>query len=116
MKKLWFLLFFLGATLACAEDNKAFVYDEHGKLDPLAPLVSPSGTLISYDTDISASDLSLEGVVIDPKGNNLAIINGKIVKSGDMVGSYTVETIANDHVGLMNGQEHLIVKLKKGGV
>jgi len=110
------LLCVVAVSAVFAQDNQAFVYNEHGKRDPFAPLVSPNGSLISYDSNIAVSDMSLEGVVIDPQGKNLAIINGKIVKSGDLVGLYTVESIANDHVNLMNGKEHLTVKLKKGEV
>ncbi len=116
MKNVLWLFCFLVVTTAFAGDNKAFVYNEHGKRDPLAPLVSPSGTIISYDSDITATDMVLEGVVLDARGKNLAIINGKIVKPGDLVGSYTVESIANDRVDLAQGQERLIIKLKKGGI
>lgn len=114
MRVICLLLLFV-VTTAYAED-KPFVYDAHGKRDPFAPLISPSGTPISYDSDISASDMNLEGIVLDAKGNNLAIINGKIVKANDLLGAYTVVTIANDHVDLVKGQEHLTVKLKKGAL
>ena len=116
MKKALCLLFLLGVTLACAEDNKTFVYNEHGKHDPFGPLVSLSGTIISYDSDITATDMNLEGVVIDAKGNNLAIMNGRIIKIGDQVGVYTVEAISNDHADMINGQERLTVKIKRGGL
>jgi hypothetical protein len=116
MKKAFCLLFFLGATLAGADVNTAFVYNEHGKRDPFGPLISPSGTMITYDSDITATDMNLEGIVLDSKGNNLAIINGKIVKAKERLGPYTVEAILNDHVELIQGQEHLTVKFKKGGV
>jgi hypothetical protein len=94
--------------------SQAFVYNEHDKRDPFNPLVSSSGAIISYDNEFTAAEVSLEGIVLDAKGNNLAIINGKVVKVTDRIGSYTVESIANDHVNLVNGEEHVTVKLKKG--
>jgi len=115
MKRLMCLLYLVvAAQTVQAQEVKSFVYDEHGKRDPFAPIVSASGVFIAYDADMTATDMSLEGLVIDAKGNNLAIINGKIVKTGDQVGAYTVETVANDHVDLVKGQERLTVRLKKG--
>ena len=110
---LWFLC--LTVVTVVYADEKAFVYNEHGKHDPFWPLVSPSGTRITYDTDLTATDMMLEGIVADAKGNNLAIINGRIVKVGDQIGSYAIETIANDHVDLVKGQERLTLKIKKEG-
>ncbi|MBI3601706.1 MAG: hypothetical protein HY209_02270 [Candidatus Omnitrophica bacterium] len=116
MKKLLWCLCLVMATAVYA-DEKAFVYNEHGKHDPFWPLVSPSGTRITYDDEVlTATDMMLEGIVTDSQGNNVAIINGKIVKAKDQIGSYAIETIANDHVDLVKGQERLTLKLKKGGV
>ena len=102
------------SSVAYADDHKGFVYDEHGRRDPFSPLASPSGVLILYDSDVTATDMNLEGLVIDAKGNNLAILNGKVIKINDQIGPYTVKAIANDHVDLVKGQERLTVKLKKG--
>ncbi len=110
---LWFLC--LTVVTVVYADEKAFVYNEHGKHDPFWPLVSPSGTRINYDTVSTATDMILEGIVEDSKGNNVAIINGKIVKAKDQVGSYVIESITKDHVDLVKGQERLTLKIKKEG-
>ena len=116
MKKVLWLFFFFAMTSVFADGNKVFVYNENGKRDPFDPLVSSKGTVLTYDSDVtSATDLILQGVVIEANGNNLAIINGKIVKVGDQVGPYTVESIAKDHVNFTKGQEQMTVKLKKAG-
>lgn len=112
---LWFFSF-LTVSLAFADDGKPFVYNENGKKDPFAPLVSTTGVVMTYDSEISSSDMVLEGVVADATGHNLAILNGKIVKTGDKISSYIVGTISVDQIELINGQEHLTVKIKKGGV
>ena len=117
MKRSLFLFCFFCVTAAYADESKSFVYNENGKRDPFWPLISASGTQISYDSDMTtATDMTLEGIVVDARKNNLAILNGKIVKAGDQLGLYTVETITNDQVDLIKGTEHLVVKLKKGGV
>ena len=91
-------------------------YDDHGKRDPLTPLVSPGGVVISDDADMLVSDLILEGIVADAAGNNAAIVNGKIVKAKDNIGLYVVDSIAIDHIELLKGTESFTLKLKKGGM
>lgn len=108
------LIFIWMTSLAVAEE-KTFVYEDHGKKDPLAPLVANNGTVISYDTQVTVADIVLEGVMMDAKGNSIAIVNGKIVKVGDTVSSYLVEKIMVNEVVLVSGAEHLVVRMKKGG-
>lgn len=117
MKKALCLFCFFCVTVAGADESKPFVYAENSKRDPFWPLISSSGTPISYESDMAnVADMVLEGVVLDASKNNLAILNGKIIKVGDQVGSYSVEAIAGDHVDLIKGSEHLVIKIKKGGV
>jgi hypothetical protein len=99
-------------TPAPAEEG-AFVYHDHGKRDPFWALVNSSGALINYDKDLLASDMSLEGILIEPDGNNIAIINGTIVKANDNIGVFVVKKIENNIVTLQRGQEKVILKLKK---
>jgi hypothetical protein len=89
------------------------VYDDHGKRDPFVPLVSSAGVVISYDQNLSVNDLDLEGIVGDPSGHNVALVNGKIVKLNDQVGPYMVSAIDLDHVEFLKGTEKYILKLKK---
>ncbi len=105
----------LASQIAVAEEA-AFVYDDHGKHDPFWPLVSSGGTVITYDTDLTASDMVLEGIVAGAKGNNMAIVNGKVVKSKDNLGAYTVDQVGDDYVEITKGEEHFTLKLKKGGM
>ena len=104
-----------GPSLVGAEETP-FVYDDHGKRDPFAPVVNTSGAITVYDSNLSVVDLSLEGIVADAQGNNVAIINGKIVKPGDSIGPYVVDSIAVDMVGLTKDQDHFTLKLKRGGI
>ncbi len=110
-----FLAIAVAVPMAVAEDT-SFFYAEHGKRDPFLPLVSPTGSVIVYDEDITASDMSLEGIAADKNGNNIAIINGKVVKTKDSLGAFVVDAIADDHVDMLKGQEHFTLKLKKGGM
>ena len=106
------LLELLYATVVLA-DEKIFVYQDHGRRDPMWPLVTSSGAVMSYETEVFVSDMVLEGVIVDPSGQNLAIINGVIVKNSDTIGQYVVRNISPNSVVLMKGQEEFILKLKK---
>ncbi len=97
-------------------DGGAFVYDDHGRRDPFVPQVSAAGAVMTYEADLTAGDMVLEGIVADTRGNNVAIINGKIVKTGDMIGSYAVAAVRLDNVELVKDGEQFTVKLKKGGM
>lgn len=92
-----------------------FTYDNHNKRDPFAPLVSSSGSVIAYDAELTVADMRLEGVLSDAKGQDLAIVNGKVVKPGDQIGPWQVEAIGADHADLVKGGERITLKLKKGG-
>ncbi len=104
------LLLFANSVYA----QETFVYNDHSKRDPFAPLVSSTGIVITYDESLSVNDLVVEGVVSDASGNNLAIVNGKIVKSQDQIGPYTVGTIFDDHVEFLKGSQKFVLKVKKG--
>src|SRR5271167_4017783 len=114
MRFLIFVVLLFFSISVYAQDP--FVYDEHGKRDPFVPLVSASGMVVTYDEDLSVNDLVLEGVVADASGDNIAIVNGKVVKPHDHVGPYVVDVIAADHVEFLKGTQRFILKLKAGGM
>ena len=81
-------LFPLVFSVAFAEE---FRYDSHGKRDPF--LIS-KGANVTLDDTGSKVDLKLEGVVLDPKGRSVAVVNGEMVWEGDQIGgSVTVKKI-----------------------
>lgn len=112
------MLLFLTSGYVFAEEivaeNNKFVYDDEGKRDPFWPLVSANGSMITYgETDLLASDMVLTGVMTGSDGTNIAIINGKIVKEGDMIGAFYVKKIMPTFVVLDNGKEKSELHLRK---
>lgn len=95
------------------DPRQLFNYDSHGKRDPLWELVNSAGKVVSYDTDFILTDLNLEGIVSGNNGENLAIINGKVVKPKDPIGQFIVKEIKEDAVILMKNQETFELRLKK---
>jgi hypothetical protein len=111
-------LFLIPALPVSAEDAPSseaepFIYDSHGKRDPLWPLVGPAGNILNYDSDLALSDLALEGIMSDGKGNNVAIVNGKVVNKGDPIGEYKIVDISVDTVTMKKGDQKFEIKLKK---
>ena len=115
MRVLIFVITLMAAGLGYAQEQK-FLYDDHAKRDPFDPLVSSAGMLVAYDADLAVNDLNLEGIVVDAKGNNAAIVNGKVVKVHDHIGPYVVDVIAVDHVEFLQGTQRFTLGLKKGGM
>lgn len=104
---------YLAAQEEVAIETQVFVYEDAGKRDPFWPLVTDSGSIINYDEkDLTASDMMLQGILTG-SSENIAVINGKIVKAGDMVGAFRIEQVLPTHVVLDNGQEKIEVYLKK---
>ena len=118
MKNIVFLIVFIlfGARILSADELKAFKYEDHGKRDPFWSLVSPSGTIVNYDNELELSDLALQGVMAGVDGQNLAIINGRILKLNDQIGEYVVTEISKEYVILKKEEQELLLKLKKGGI
>ena len=103
----------LGIVGFAIAQEASFVYDDHGKRDPFWKLVSPSGAILSYETDLLLSDMTLEGIIFDPGGNSFAIINGVVVERNGQFGLYKIEKIEADKVFLKKGLESFILELKK---
>ena len=113
--KFLLVIFLLITTCVFAGQENNFVYDEHGSRDPFWPLLSPSGTIVSYGTDIAINDMVLEGIAIDSQGTSTAIINGNVLKEHDTIGLYAVDKISNDQVILVKDQEKFTLHLHQGG-
>lgn len=93
--------------------NSEFVYNDHGKRDPFWTLLGHRGAILNYDNDIQASEMSLEGIMVEPEGDSVAIINGNIVKLGDKVGFFIIREIRPNEVVLQKNKETITLKLKK---
>ena len=100
--------------IARAEESEKFHYDDAGKRDPFWPLVEAGGTVRTYESDFLISDLALEGIMYSPNNQGAAIINGRVVKSGDTIGHYEVTEVMENSVILIKGDERYELRLKKG--
>lgn len=100
------------ASIILAQETP-YVYTDHNKRDPFWRLVGPDGTILNYEMDLVISDMILEGVIYDPNGKSLAIINGKVVSRNGKIGLFMVSEIYEDKVILYKGSERYILQIKK---
>ena len=105
------LVFFAGNYAFAAEEG--FVYNDKGRRDPLLRLVTSDGVVMNYDADVEISDITLEGIIYDPDGNSMAIVNGRVVRVNDKIGYFTVVEITSEKVVFSKGAEKFELTLKK---
>ncbi|MBI4342164.1 MAG: hypothetical protein HY599_02215 [Candidatus Omnitrophica bacterium] len=106
------------AAWAAAETVKLeapFRYNSKGRRDPFAPLVR-DGQLVSVaqSAPVQTSHPMLHGILWDPDGQSIALINDMEAKVGDTIGDYQVTEIRYDAVVLSNGGEPLVLEITFG--
>ena len=89
-----------------------FHYDAGGRRDPFVPLVR-DGRLVNVagSKSLELSGPALYGVLWDPGGQSIALINNMEVKVGDMVADYRVLEIRQNSVVLGNGGEPVVLQI-----
>ena len=98
--------------LAESAEEEPFTYDDRGRRDPLASVVSPGGVIINLDSNYSITDLSLEGIMIGKDGYNVAIINGRVLSVKDNIGDFVVNKIKSSEVILIKNNAEFRLRLK----
>ena len=92
--------------------HKPFRYDPQGRRDPFAPLVINGRLVGPKDTVHGQGDTPvLYGILWDPGGKSLALINDGEVGVGDTVGDYKVLEIRRDAVVLSDGGEPVVLQI-----
>ena len=103
-----------GVPLVVAEQHSPKPYDAHGKRDPFVPLVR-DGRLVSSagspSSVATSSELLLSGILWDPTGRSLALINDTEAKVGDTIGGYRVTEIRPDAVVLVRDGKPLVLQI-----
>lgn len=89
-----------------------FIYDSKGKRDPFIPLIGKGREFLFTEEAVeSIAGIYLEGIVWDPDGASLAIINDEIMAEDGLVGGFRVKKISKEGVILIRDDEEYIVNL-----
>ena len=92
--------------------DEPFVYQKGGR-DPFSPLVTKEGKFIQGEGGgVALEDVVLEGIVWDPRGEAMAMMNGRIVRKGDHIGRFEVIAIGQEKVTLRSGENRYTLHLK----
>lgn len=103
--KLLFIAVFAAWTLAFAQAD--FVYQSKGKRNPFIPLVSKDGRLMKLEKEEGGkqSDLLVDGLIYDKHGVSYALVNGRVVGTGDYAGEYRVLKISKDRIAFLKDDQ-----------
>lgn len=101
-----------GPCLVLAGDTAQFKYDDKGRRDPFWKLISSTGTIVTYETDLMVTDLELQGIMSGASGN-IAMINGKVVREKEKIGQFVIDEITDNWVLLKKNQQVFKLRLKK---
>ncbi len=101
-------LWFMGGIGVAGADQ--FTYDPKGKCDPFIPLVQ-NGRLAPCRPQPPRPMLMLQGIVWDPVGESIALIDESEVKVGNTVGDYQVAEIRQDAVVLVHDGQPLVLTI-----
>ncbi len=94
----------VSVELAVAEDAPpAFHYDPKGHRDPFMPLVRDGRVVGLATAGSTMAEPELYGILWDPEGRSLALINDREVQVGDVLGDYEVARIEEGQVVLIDG-------------
>ena len=103
-----FLAFFIICSSVLAQDVR---YDKGERRDPFLALIGPEGVINARQFD--TSDLSVEGIIHDPQGESLVLINGEFYKEGDHVKDANVISIFKDRVILGQSDEQKVIWIRE---
>ena len=102
------LAIILTYSLVFAADEIEFTYDSQGARDPFIPLLTKDGKPITTYAKIgSINDIVIEGILYDPQGESVVVINDLILKLGSTINGITVKSIEKNSVVLsFKGEDH----------
>ncbi len=111
-----FVFCYTGIFLIAARGQE-FKYMSKGKRDPFVPLatgeVRANLGLQSVET---IEDVRFEGIIFDPAGKSMVVLNGEVMKEGDKLYNVEIVKIGGSSVIIkVNGKAHAISLVEEGG-
>ena len=95
------------------QKREPFRYDSKGRRDPFAVLVREGRQVgVTQGARAEGSKPVLYGILWDPGGASIALINEAEAKVGDTVNGYHVKEIRQDAVVLEKGEELVVLQIE----
>lgn len=112
MKIFLIVILALSLVLPYALGVEVFKYDPKNKRDPFIPLVDKGGNLLPEIRPVTeVVEFNLEGIVWSAYGDSYAIINGAVLRDGEIIGDYKVERVERSKVILRKDGEEEVLNL-----
>ena len=94
--------------------NESLKYNPTATRDPFVPLIGPDGKFDFGDMSESmTSSFTIEGIIFDPNGQSVVIIDGEVYNQGDKVQQSTILSILKDRVLFIENDEEKTVWLRE---
>ena len=101
-----------------AVKNKAseapFIYNSHGKKDPMLPVVDSNGTVLFVEeknTGKATVNMKIQGIIFKNQGESKVMIQGAMYKEGDKIGMVTIKKINRDNIIVSDGMKEYKVEI-----
>lgn len=106
---------FMTLNSAIGEEAALPTYDSKGYRDPFVPLIK-DGRTIGKSEPVAVQIKTrlvpvLYGILWDPSGDSVALVNDGEYQLGDTVGDYQVSEIRKDAVILRSGSEEVVLTI-----
>ena len=109
-------ILFIFILLAPAHGQE-YKYYSKGKRDPFVPLITGEiRTSLGLQAVEDIDDVRMEGVIFDPDGKSIVVLNDEILKEGDKM--YNVEILRIDRNAVaikVHDRVHTISLVEEGG-
>ena len=94
-----------------------YIYSSKGKRDPFIPLIiSKTRTSLGLQAVETIEDVKFEGVIFDPSGGSIAVLNNVIVKEGEKAYNVEVVKIYENAITIkVYNKSYTINLIEKGG-
>ncbi len=96
------------------KEKKAFIYNSHGKKDPMLPVVDSNGTVLFVQkkkTGETTVNIEIQGIIYKKRGGSKVMIGGVLYKEGDRIGMVLIKQINRDSVIVSDGQKDYTLEI-----
>lgn len=94
-----------------------YKYEAGERRDPFIPLImSQQRISLGLEAVETVDDVKFEGVIFDPSGSSIAVLNGEIVKEGEKIHNVEIVKIYDNSITVkIYDKVHTIGLIKEGG-
>lgn len=109
----FFCALLYSSTLIANCEASKFIYDPKDSRDPFVPFITKDGKVLSMPGVLG--EIEVDGIVYDPKGVSVCVINGNVLREGEVCENFKVLKIKTDSVIVSCQKKEYEIELRKEG-